>query len=329
MTDPSPLGRLERVELRTAWTHEAIDFTPWLAAEVNIALLGDAIGLELEVQQEEARVGPFRADILCRDTATDALVIIENQLERTDHGHLGQTLTYAAGLDAVTVVWIAGRFTEEHRAALDWLNRISHEEFRFFGIEIELWRIGGSPPAPKFNLVAKPNDWSKTVKETASRRAGLTEGQQAQVEFWTEFAAFVEAQGARFKPPKPYPSNWMQWGLGRTGAGLLAVANAREVAVSVEINSRDHPTWFAKLFEDRGEIEVELGFRLEWQRKPGNKHSHVRARRAIDTRAVEQRPAAFAWILRHMAAIDDAFRPRIRELDDVALPGDPAEDGDV
>ena len=146
------LGRLERVELRDYWEHEGSDFTPWLASEENIALLSETIGLELEVQQEEAAVGPFRADILCRDTASDELVIIENQLEKTDHKHLGQTITYASGLDAVNIVWIAARFTEEHRAALDWLNRITHEEFRFFGIEIELWRIGKSVPAPKFNI---------------------------------------------------------------------------------------------------------------------------------------------------------------------------------
>ena len=124
MTTKAKLGRLQRVELRECWEREDTDFTPWLASEENIALLGEAIGIELEVQQEEASVGPFRADILCKNTASSELVIIENQLERTDHGHLGQTLTYAAGLDAVTIIWIAARFTEEHRAALDWLNRI-------------------------------------------------------------------------------------------------------------------------------------------------------------------------------------------------------------
>ena len=156
MATKTRLGKLEPVELRDCWEREDSDFTPWLASDENIALLGEAIGLELEVQQEEAAVGPFRADILCRDTNSGGLVIIENQLERTDHSHLGQTLTYAAGLDAVTIVWIAASFTEEHRAALDWLNRISHEGVRFFGVEIELWRIGDSAPAPMFNIVAVP-----------------------------------------------------------------------------------------------------------------------------------------------------------------------------
>jgi len=94
-------------------------------------------------------------------------VLIENQLERTDHTHLGQLLTYASGLEAVTIVWIAERFTEEHRSTLDWLNKITDESFRFFGLEVELWRIGNSPAAPKFNLVSKPNEWSHSVAQAA------------------------------------------------------------------------------------------------------------------------------------------------------------------
>src|SRR5205823_7927290 len=116
------LGRLQKVDLREAWTSECSDFTPWLAQEANLQLLGETIGIELELESQEKGVGPFRADILCKDTATDNWVLIENQLERTDHTHLGQLITYAAGLNAVTIVWIADRFTEEHRAALDWLN---------------------------------------------------------------------------------------------------------------------------------------------------------------------------------------------------------------
>lgn len=115
----SQLGRLEKVELREVWKTEASDFTPWLAQEQNIELLGETIGIDLEVEAQEKNVGPFRADILCKDTLTDNWVLIENQLERTDHTHLGQLLTYAAGLNAVTIVWIAERFTDEHRATLD------------------------------------------------------------------------------------------------------------------------------------------------------------------------------------------------------------------
>jgi hypothetical protein len=155
------LGRLEKVGLRDVWKTEAQHFTPWLAKEENLALLGDTIGLDLECEAVEKDVGPFRADILCKDTANDSWVLIENQVERTDHTHLGQLLTYAAGLKTVTIVWIAQRFTDEHRAALDWLNEVTGDEINFFGLEVELWRIGESSIAPKFNIVSKANEWTK------------------------------------------------------------------------------------------------------------------------------------------------------------------------
>lgn len=152
------LSKVSKVDLRSCWQNEANDFTPWLASEENIALLADALGMnELEVKAQEEHVGPFRADILCIDPGTDKYVLIENQLEKTDHSHLGQILTYAAGLEAVTIIWIAERFTEEHRAAIDWLNSITDKEFNFFGVEIELIKIGDSPAAPIFNVIAKPN----------------------------------------------------------------------------------------------------------------------------------------------------------------------------
>ena len=149
------LGRMEKVDLRSHWQREDTHFTPWLAREENLALLSEAIGIgELEVEATEAPVGDFRVDILCRNLEDDTRVVIENQLEATNHSHLGQLITYAAGLDAVTLVWVVERFKEEHRAALDWLNRFTGEEIHLFGLEIELWRIGDSLAAPKFNLVA-------------------------------------------------------------------------------------------------------------------------------------------------------------------------------
>ena len=158
------LERLIKVRLGV-WEGEASDFTPWLADEENIGLLGETIRVELEVEAQEKNVGPFRADILCKDTVTDNWVLIENQLERTNHTHLGQLLTYAAGLGAVTVVWIAERFTDEHRAALDWLNEITDERFSFFGLEIELWRIGDSPMAPKLTWSHTPTTGQKPFRE--------------------------------------------------------------------------------------------------------------------------------------------------------------------
>ena len=319
MTTPT-LGRLERVDLRTAWKNEASHFTPWLAEEDNIALLGETIGLELEVQGQEQSVGPFKADILCKNTEDNSLVLNETQLEKTDHTHLGQLLTYAAGLKAVTLVWIAERFTEEHRAALDWINEITDEGFHFFGLEIELWKIGESPMAPKFNVVVQPNDWAKTVQEGSKGASTSTPGGQMQLGYWTAFGEFLKAASAPFKPPKPYPSNWMPWGLGRGGVQLQAFVTAERVAVGVDIKSADHPTWFQKLYAQRSFIEKELGFEMEWEEKPGNKFSSLRVRLPLNMHEQANWPKAHQWMLDRMKAIKVAFQPRVKALHDDPIP---------
>jgi hypothetical protein len=183
------LGKLIPVELREIWKSESQDFTPWLAQEENLKLLGETIGLELQLEAQEKQVGAFWADILCKDLETDNWVLIENQLGRTDHKHLGQIITYAAGLNAKTLIWISDQITDDHRAAIDWLNQNTNSGLNFFAIEIELWRIGNSDIAPKFNLVSKPNDWTKTVSESAGN---LQSGEnsttkQTQLEFWVAF----------------------------------------------------------------------------------------------------------------------------------------------
>ena len=201
----SQFGRLTQLELRDHWTDEANEFTPWLAKEEKIALVDDSIGLNIEVEAQEQNVGPFRADILCKDTDTENWVLIENQLEPTDHRHLGQLLTYAAGLDTVTIVWIAKSFTDEHRAALDWLNRITDEAFSFFGLEIELWQIGDSAVAPKFNIISHPNDWQRTINRVVHKR--LTPANTLYLEYWTALENNFEGRNNDIKFRKPQPQN--------------------------------------------------------------------------------------------------------------------------
>ena len=164
------LAKIEQVDLRQAWPNEAQDFTPWLAE--NIAELGEALGMDLELQQTEAPVGSYSLDVLAIDLNQNRPVIIENQLEATNHTHLGQLLTYAAGYDANVIVWLTREFRDEHRQTLDWLNQRTDENTQFFGVVVELWRIAGSPPAPHFKLVAMPNDWrKKTVARMATSEA--------------------------------------------------------------------------------------------------------------------------------------------------------------
>src|SRR5690606_23908695 len=175
----STLGVLERVPLRAAWKHEATDFTPWLAQEDNLAALANELGLpELELVATEYGVGEFKLDILC--TSDEEQVIIENQLERTNHNHLGQILTYAAGTDARKVIWVAESFRPEHIAALEFLNQNTTEYLNFFAVEIELWRIGDSPLAPKFEVVVKPNNWAKAGREQAKAASHATPTKQRQ-----------------------------------------------------------------------------------------------------------------------------------------------------
>ena len=177
------LGHLEEVEPREIWPHEAHDFTPWLLA--NADRLAEALGIDLELDVPEHPVGGFSLDLLGRDISNNGTLIVENQLAGTDHSHLGQLLTYAAGTRAVTIVWIATGFREEHRQALDWLNETTGEETRFFGIKIRVVRIGESVRAPLFELVTTPNNWQKHVRASARETGG---GNAAAYErFWALF----------------------------------------------------------------------------------------------------------------------------------------------
>jgi hypothetical protein len=322
------------VDLRAAWLKEAEDFTPWLAREENIALLGDAISLNLEVEAQEKDVGPFRADILCKDTATGNWVLIENQLERTDHIHLGQLLTYAAGLQAVTIVWVARSFTEEHRASLDWLNEITDDRFNFFGLEIELWRIGDSPVAPKFNIVSKPNDWSKAVAAGAAQveQESLTEMKRLQLDFWLAFRSYLEEHDSRIKATKPLPQHWMNIALGRSGFRLAAVASlydsvaetyeSHEVRAEMVVESADSKAHFAQLEAQRRLIEAEVGEQLTWYNPPSKRMCRIYLRKPATLTDRSRWPEYHAWLLAKLGVLHKAFAQRVRLLDAADAPVD-------
>ena len=168
------LGKLKEIkDLRKVWPHEAIDFTPWLAEEDNLALLADAVGLEITVDETESSVGDFNVDIYATETGTDRKIIIENQLEDTNHDHLGKLITYASGKSADIVIWVVKRAREEHRSAIEWLNNHTDENIAFFLVEIKLYQIGSSDIAVKFEVVEKPNDWTKEIKRNTSNSPTL------------------------------------------------------------------------------------------------------------------------------------------------------------
>ncbi len=319
----SSFGRLQRVKnIREHWPREDTHFTPWLASEESIGILGDTIGLELEVLEQERNVGPFRADILCKNTADNTLVLIENQFGKTDHSHLGQLFTYAAGLDAVTLIWIVETFTDEHRAAIDWLNRITDDKFYFFGVEIELWTIGESSPAPKFNIVSKPNDWAKTVKETADvSRSKMTPWQESQIDFWKQFGDYIQTVNAPFKVPKPYASLWMGYGIGRSHTNMVVAFSQKEIMVYVQVDKQERPGWFEELKRQQDDIHADFGGEITWDDR-----ENLRNHRAIITRKTEMTdrgnwPSSIEWMLENMRKMKDVFKPRVLELSEsVGMP---------
>jgi len=320
------LGRLESVDLRVAFDKESGDFTPWLAQESNIALLGETLGIDLELEAQEKNVGAFRADILCKDTASGAWVLIENQLERTDHAHLGQLLTYAAGLEAVTIVWIAKSFTEEHRATLDWLNEITDDRFNFFGLEVELWRIGSSVPAPKFNIVSKPNDWTRQVSRGVNTLAGeLTPAKQLQLEYWTAFREYLRASETFLKPTKPLAQAWMNIALGRNGFTLAAIASmydseaesydSNEIRAEMVITTPNAKQCFAALEAQKAALEAKVGEALSWHNPPEIKSAKVYLRRRAQLEDRDTWPEQHAWLRQKLEALHRTFGPVVKRLD--------------
>lgn len=310
------LGRLQSIDLRTVWNNEATEFTPWLSREENLALLGETIGLDLELTSMEKDVGPFRADIVCRDTATDAVVLIENQLEKTDHDHLGKLFTYTAGIDAKYIVWIADRFTDEHRAALDWLNQHTDDEVNFFGLEVELWQIGNSEIAPRFNIVSQPNEWTKIV----GRRGGddLTELQQEQIAYWKGFANYLEESGSDIKTRSPRASHAMRLAIGRSGFRLEAFRNSRDkrIGVILVISGEDAKAHFKLLEEEKADIEARIGDPLEWMEKPGRIRSQIALRwHGEDPTDRERWPEQYEWLKENLELFYQVFAPQIKELD--------------
>jgi hypothetical protein len=314
------LGRLERVDLRKAWTNEATEFTPWLARSDILEILAEALGLELELEAQEQNVGPFKADILCKDIQSGHWVLIENQLEKTDHTHLGQLLTYAAGLQAVSIIWVAAKFTDQHRATLDWLNEITDERFNFFGLEVELWRIGDSLSAPKFNIISQPNDWTRGVSTAAKsiESEALTDTQARQLAYWNAFRERLASKPGGIRTQKPYPQHWMNFSVGRTGYWISATLNAQEGRAGIELNMNNTPEDkgnYQALLSQRPAIEQEIVETLEWMELPGRKSSRVAAfRKGIEPLNEANWPELMSWMEDQLIAFRKVFQKRIKEL---------------
>ena len=313
------LGKLERVELRSVWAKENTNFTTWLAEEKSLELLGETIGMSLELEKKEKEVGSFSADILCKNVRDDSWVVIENQLEKTDHKHLGQVLTYGAGLDAFTMVWVAARFTEEHRAALDWLNRITGEGFRFFGLEVEAWKIDDSRPAPKFNIISKPNNWSKAFSREAKK---ITDGELApiqviQLRYWQQLEKYLQDEGSKLNPQTPKPRPWQRLTIGVASVVIDAVMNTTENKIRVELNihhSDYSEAYFNLLLEEKEAIENETGFSLVWRELQDKKSSKITIYKDANPKNEKDWGKQHAWLKEMMEVFDNVFGNRVRKI---------------
>lgn len=291
----SSLGRIEQVDLRRAWNHEATDFTNWLAAEENISLLSDEIGIDLKILQTEASVGKFNVDILAEEENTGRKIIIENQLEVTNHDHLGKIITYASGFDAEIVIWIVKEVRDEHKQAIDWLNEHTDENINFFAIKMELWQIGDSPFAPKFQIISKPNDWAKAIKKSVGQ-SKMTDTKVMQIEFWDKFIEFCNSNKTNLKLRKARPQHWYDISLGNSIAHLTLTMNTQANFISCEVYISDNKVLFDKLFLKKDRIEDELGVSLKWMRLDNKKACRIKNIEEANLEDAEHWDKYFEWM---------------------------------
>jgi len=311
------LGTLDSVDLREVWQNEAADFTPWLAR--NLDSLGDALQMEIDTEDvdTEVSVGKYSADILCRDASDNSRIVIENQFDSTDHDHLGKLLTYASGLDSDpplrSVIWISEAFNDEHRSTLDWLNRISHDEIRFFGVTIELLKIEGSKPAPRFNIVVSPNDWTKTVRASSSGEVSDLKRQYHQ--FWTALREHLLSSATRLKPRSPSPRSYFSFSIGKAGFVLQCRLSQQknQLHVALEIKGKNPDYHFNSLKEQKSAIEEKIGSPLNWQKTKGRacKISLIKSGNPTDE---SDRENQIKWMAQTLNKLDNAFRDRVHNL---------------
>lgn len=302
------LGKLKEIkDLRTVWLHEALDFTPWLAEEDNLSLLADAIGLEITVDETESSVGDFNVDIYATETGTDKKIIIENQLEDTNHDHLGKLITYASGKSADIIIWVVKRAREEHRAAIEWLNNHTDENISFFLVEIKLYQIGNSDIAVKFEVVEKPNDWTKEIKRTINS----SPTRQARHDYWVAFNeyAFKSASFAKeFKKRKASANHWMTFSVG-SSACAISISQVRKYNHAVvEWYISDDKDLYHQFLSNKAAIENDVGIKLEWNELPDKKASRILTYKNVDFDNKDDWEAQFDWFMDTALKMKKAFK---------------------
>lgn len=305
------LGKLKEVDLRSVWQNEASDFTKWLAQEENLRLLSEEIGIDMKLLSTEANVGTFSVDILAEEENTGRKIIIENQLEITDHDHLGKLLTYASGYDADIIIWLVKDIRDEHRQAIDWLNEHTDDKLNFFIIKMELWQIGDSPFAPKFEIISQPNDWAKAIRE--SGLSGVSDTKLAQLDFWNKFKEYALSKGTKLRLQKAYPQHWYNISMGSSKAHLSLVVSARDNFIRTELYIPDSKETYVELYKDHESIEKELGQKLEWQELPGKKASRIKVEKEADIDNASEWDKSFEWLKQQAESFQKVFGKHLKK----------------
>lgn len=301
---------VEIKDLRTVWPHEALDFTPWLAQDDNISLLSDAIGIEITVDETESNVGDFNVDIFASETGTDRKIIIENQLEETNHDHLGKLITYASGKSADLVIWLVKHAREEHKAAIEWLNNHTDDKIGFFLCEIKLYQIGESKPAVKFEVVEKPNDWTKEIKKTDT----VTETQQQRYDYWVAFQdyALKNAEYAKhFNRRKSTYDHWMNLPIGSSDCHIVIDQIQKRNELIVELYIDNDKELFHNLHDHKDEIEKDLGFSLDWRELPERKASRIITMEKAKLNNKDKWQEQFDWLIDTVLKMRAAFKKHL------------------
>ena len=268
------LGILKEIDVRDIWAHEQYDFSQWLSSPENIKLLGDTLNLSLTDIETEKFVGSYRCDIICKEEITGKNVIIENQLEPTNHDHLGKIITYASGLGATVVIWIVTEARNEHASAIEWLNQHTDEDISFFLIEIHAYTIGDSKPAAQFKIIEQPNDFVRVVKKISQDR-GLTPAETNRLEFWNMFNDVVEERKRPFNTHKPSTDHWYQVALGSSKCTCNIDLVNKDHRIRVQVWIPKNKDLYDKLFAQKDNIEKEAGISFEWDRLDGKDAARI------------------------------------------------------
>lgn len=308
------LGKLKKIELRTAWKHEALDFTNWLAKEENLNLLSAEIGVPIRLNRTEAPVGGYSADILAEEENTGKIIIIENQLETTNHDHLGKIITYASGYDAEIIIWIVKDVREEHQKAIDWLNENSGENINFFLIKIELWQIGDSSLAPKFQIISKPNDWAKIIKNTMYSKE-LSDTALQNIDFLNQFINYAKEHNTKLRLGRVQPTtpSYYSIGIGNSNAWIAVKINRKKNVIVADLYFLNKEAYNA-LYKDKDTIEKEYGKTLNWDDRAELKGAVIGDQISVNLDKKNNWVEYFGWLLKTTESYQNIFLNRLKEI---------------